>query len=369
MPTFLLATLLTFAPDLVVLENGSHLVGDITQVDTEGLTLSRDGGNLCLSWEEITRARRTDGTILVRPVRGPGRVLAWTPSPAPSSPFADSFEAAIRADGAEFLELRALIASRDLTFARWRASAEPDTALRDRIRAAIDRGEQRLAWELDVDRALRDYTKDDALVRRAVTARIARIPITESTNCLIRALRDRDAEVRAIAAEALVERSSAGTLYLAAGVLGDPAREARAAAERLMENWFSRDPALRAEILRQAPRLDGAARAGAYEYFGRTGRLDAEGLLAAAAGHDLDDRPRAAAIRALAALGLSDRRDVILQAFTHRSWRVREAAADAAGLLGMEEALSRVADLCRDDSPHVREAADRARRALDTASR
>ncbi|MBI2924065.1 MAG: HEAT repeat domain-containing protein [Planctomycetes bacterium] len=361
MGPLLLASLLSLAPDLVVLATGNSLTGDIRTVTPQGVTVARETGNLFVEWAEIQQALRSDGTLIVRPILGKRLVLAWIPPAAPHSEIRDHFEAALRADGTSLLELRSLLASRDLVYARWRASVEEDAALRARIREAVTHGEKRIHWQIDVDRALRDLSKrDDALVRRAATERLGAIPITEASNGLILALRDPDDEVRRYAARFLGERASPGSVRLIAEALGDRSPEARTAADTMLEGWFAADASLYASFVRVAPRLSGPGRAGAYSWFASRGKVELEGILAAAARHDLDAEARASAVRALGTLQLAGRAEDVLNALAHPSWRVRAAGAEAAAALMLKEAVPKLELLRKDESPSVREVAVRA---------
>lgn len=365
MSPLLLASLLSLAPDLVVLATGRSLTGDIRIVAPEGVTVAQENGNLFVEWAEIQQALRADGTLIVRPVRGKRQVLAWIPPAAPHSEIRDHFEASLRADGSSLLELRSLLASRDLVYARWRASVEDDPELRTRIREAVSQGEKRIRWQIDVERALRDLSKrDDALVRRAATERLGTIPITEASNGLIQALRDPDEDVRRYAARFLGERASPGSVKLIAEALGDRSPEARTAADRMLEGWFAADRSLYDNFVRVSPRLTGPGRAGAYEWFATRGKVEVEGILAAAAGHDLDPEARASAVRALGTLRLSGRAADVLNALRHPHWRVRAAGAEAAGALKLEEAVPRLEEMRKDESPSVREAVVKALEAI-----
>jgi len=97
-----------------------------------------------------------------------------------------------------------------------------------------------------------------------------------------------------------------------------------------MENWFSRDPALRAEILRQAPRSTAPPRRSL-----RVLRTDGRSTprLSRRRRHDLDDRPapRLSAPSRLSDSAIAGRHP---QAFTTVTGAVREAAATPPGCWG-----------------------------------
>lgn len=357
---------LTIRPDLVIFHTGGTIEGDIRQVDEEGIVLGRPDGKISLKWEEIRQARRDDGTRIARPRMGEEFRYAWVPKCAPQSAISDTLEAAVRTDGEDMDELRSLLASRDLPYARWRAEAELDDDLKERFSKAVAAGEKRLSWEIELSRARRDSSNVDVLARRAAVEKIGAIPIVEATNELIRALGDTDHEVRASAAESLRTRHTAGSVYLLGNVLATPVAEARAEALGLLERWIRREPETWTDFLRAAPRLDAPARAAAYEWIGRKRDPETESLLSAAATFDIDPASRAAAIRALGNLGATSRRSVVERALGHDSWRIRQAGAEAAALLRFTDLLPRVRDLLDDSSPSVREAAQASCKALET---
>jgi|CXWL01.1.fsa_nt_gi HEAT repeat protein len=192
-------------------------------------------------------------------------------------------------------------------------------------------------------------------------------PSHETRNVLLRALRDRDLDVRLAAAASLVNLNVAPPL---AELLPALARKGHGIPVRLgqiLRDYCELDPDAVIATVRQRS-LHPFIRAKAVETLAATGdsrHISAIQSLVLAPEPDL----RAAALRALARLPDAKSRDAIALCLRDKSWFVRAAAADTAGRLGLYDLVPLIAPLVDDEQWWVRFRASEALENLDAAGR
>lgn len=217
----------------------------------------------------------------------------------------------------------------------------------------------------ELRRRLRSRAPQDRLVAAEALAMFPEC--TEELSAVI--FRDRNSAVRLGAALALAQEGRAPPPGQLVRALGIGTRENSMLVVSLMRDLVKTDPHA-VEALLYDLDLPDAAKLAATDALAESGAVDHAPLvawMAEAASEDNELRPRL--FRALGRLGHPAGHDAIMAGMDSPDWRVRSAAAEAAGRSRLNRAADRLADLLDDEEWWVRFRAGEALSRLGAAGR
>lgn len=220
----------------------------------------------------------------------------------------------------------------------------------------------------NIENRLRHGLRQMNQSKRVTAAEALRyFPSHETRNALLRALRDRDLDVRLAAASSLVSLNVAPPLGELLAAIAHKGHAIPVRLGQILRDYCEKHPDAVIAVVRQKS-LHPFIRAKAIETLAATGdsrHISAIQSLVLAPEPDL----RAAALRAFARLSDLKSRDAIALCLRDKSWFVRAAAADTAGRLGLYDLVPLIVPLVDDEQWWVRFRASEALENLDAAGR